>query len=318
MKSLVSIIIPTYNRADLIGETLDSIVSQSYQHWECILVDDGSEDRTMEVVAAFAKADSRISYHKRPAYLPKGANACRNYGLELSRGIYINFFDSDDLMHDDKLKLQVASLDHGLEDFNVCQTLVFEGVFVGKGVLRSQLLRTEDPFNDFISHKIKWLTQAPMLRRAVLEKYQICFNEELQQSQELDLFVRLLARTTAYSVIEQPLVFLRMHSDSISYGSFTLEKLTSSFRVRHQFLIDFEERINETSRKVVLKELIALYGDYLKNKEKFTNSSFCNFYKMIKNQLATKKQRLLLFLMKYSYKILHKGEWIKARLQAIL
>ena len=57
MNHLVSIIIPAYNRAHLIGETLDSIISQTYTNWECIVVDDGSTDKTLEVVAAFAKAD---------------------------------------------------------------------------------------------------------------------------------------------------------------------------------------------------------------------------------------------------------------------
>lgn len=316
MNHLVSIIIPAYNRAHLIGETLDSIISQTYTNWECIVVDDGSTDKTLEVVAAFAKADSRISYYKRPNNLLKGANACRNYGFDLSKGIYINFFDSDDLMHEDKLKLQVESLKKGSDDFNVCQTIVFEGDFNGNGILRSRLLKTEDPFNDFIAHKIKWLTQAPLLRREVIEKYEIRFNEELQQSQELDLFVRLLNCTTSYSVIDQPLVFLRKHADSISYGGYKIEKLVSSFKVRYQFLIDFEKKINAASRRVVLNELVGLYAEFLKHSEEGLSS--IDFYVKIKSQLYSNRQKLFLLLMKYSFKYFGKGELFKARLQAIL
>ena len=63
---LVSIIILTYNRAHLIGETLDSVLAQTYTHWECIVVDDGSTDATDEVLATYVEKDSRFQYHHRP------------------------------------------------------------------------------------------------------------------------------------------------------------------------------------------------------------------------------------------------------------
>ena len=79
MKPLVSIIIPTYNRAHLIAETLDSIIAQTYTNWECIVVDDGSTDPTDELMETYCKKDSRFQYYHRPKNRPKGANACRNY-----------------------------------------------------------------------------------------------------------------------------------------------------------------------------------------------------------------------------------------------
>ncbi|RXG13770.1 glycosyltransferase involved in cell wall biosynthesis [Leeuwenhoekiella aestuarii] len=104
---LVSIIIPTYNRAHLIGETLDSVLAQTYTHWECIVVDDGSTDGTDEVLAEYVAKDSRFQYHHRPKDRPKGANACRNYGFELSQGEYIQWLDSDDIIKENKLEAQV-------------------------------------------------------------------------------------------------------------------------------------------------------------------------------------------------------------------
>lgn len=95
---LVSIIIPTYNRAHLIGETLDSVLAQTYQNWECIVVDDGSTDGTDEVMAAYMAKDTRFQYHHRPKDRLPGGNAARNYGFEVSKGEYIQWFDSDDLM----------------------------------------------------------------------------------------------------------------------------------------------------------------------------------------------------------------------------
>src|SRR5690554_5799485 len=103
---LVSIIIPTFNRAHLIGETLDSVLAQTYHNWECIVVDDGSTDNTDEVMAEYIAKDARFQYHHRPAVKSKGANACRNYGFEKSKGAYIQWFDSDDLMHPEKIAIK--------------------------------------------------------------------------------------------------------------------------------------------------------------------------------------------------------------------
>src|SRR5690606_13724900 len=106
---LVSIIIPTYNRAHLISETLDSVLAQTYTHWECIVVDDGSNDMTDAVLKAYCQNDSRFSYYKRPLYIKKGPSACRNFGYEKSNGAFIQWFDSDDKMHPEKLQLKIEA-----------------------------------------------------------------------------------------------------------------------------------------------------------------------------------------------------------------
>ena len=107
---LVSIIIPTYNRAHLIGETLDSVLVQTYENWECIIVDDGSTDNTSKLLESYVQKDSRFQYHHRPSNRLKGANACRNYGFELSKGDYIQWLDSDDLLAENKISDQILLL----------------------------------------------------------------------------------------------------------------------------------------------------------------------------------------------------------------
>ncbi|WP_290476107.1 MULTISPECIES: glycosyltransferase family 2 protein [unclassified Leeuwenhoekiella] len=116
-KPLVSIIIPTYNRSHLINETLESVLAQTYKNWECIVVDDGSIDDTEEVVKNYIEKDSRFKFYNRPSNRPKGANTCRNYGFELSKGAYIQWLDSDDLISEKKLEAQVSLLE---ESVNCC------------------------------------------------------------------------------------------------------------------------------------------------------------------------------------------------------
>ncbi|TXE17118.1 glycosyltransferase family 2 protein [Psychroserpens burtonensis] len=81
---LVSIIIPTFNRADLIGETLDSVLTQTYANWECLVGDDGSTDGTEEVLQNYVLKDIGFQYFKRPDTHLAGGNGARNYGFQFS------------------------------------------------------------------------------------------------------------------------------------------------------------------------------------------------------------------------------------------
>lgn len=99
---LVSIIIPCYNRADIVRETIDSVLAQTYERFEIILVDDGSTDNTREVISAYA--DRRIRYFYQAN---AGLSAARNSGLNVAKGEFIAFLDSDDIWHEWKLSAQV-------------------------------------------------------------------------------------------------------------------------------------------------------------------------------------------------------------------
>ena len=126
MQPLVSIIIPTYNRAHLISETLDSVLAQTYPNWECIVVDDGSIDSSITVIQKYLELDSRFVYFSRPVNKKKGPSSCRNFGLEKANGEYIIFLDSDDLLADFCLKKRIefalANLDY---DFWIFKTELF-------------------------------------------------------------------------------------------------------------------------------------------------------------------------------------------------
>lgn len=101
---LISIIIPTYNRADLLPETLDSVLRQTYQNWECIIVDDGSTDNTIEIANKFVHKDKRIRFYERPCERKPGGNGARNFGFLKSSGEYVKWLDSDDLIAENLLK----------------------------------------------------------------------------------------------------------------------------------------------------------------------------------------------------------------------
>lgn len=102
---IVSIITPVYNGEKFIAETIRSVRNQTYQHWEMIVVDDGSSDNTRQIVLSFQKEDERIRYISND--VNKGSACSRNIALRNAKGRWIAFLDSDDIWHPEKLERQV-------------------------------------------------------------------------------------------------------------------------------------------------------------------------------------------------------------------
>lgn len=107
---LVSIIIPTYNRAQHIRETLDSVLNQTYISWECIIVDDRSSDDTLKIITSYCEKDTRFISIVKSLDFKQGASISRNIGLKMAKGVYVQFLDSDDILADNKLEEQLKLL----------------------------------------------------------------------------------------------------------------------------------------------------------------------------------------------------------------
>lgn len=149
----VSIIIPTYNRAHLIGETLDSVLAQTYQNWECIIVDDGSTDDSEFVINEFIKKDKRFRYFRRPIDIVKGASSCRNYGLQKAIGDFIVFLDSDDLLTVECLSGRITSITKNKNNYFWVFPMMIENGNFKKSV---QIPNCNDYLIEFLSCRIHW------------------------------------------------------------------------------------------------------------------------------------------------------------------
>lgn len=208
----ISIIIPVYNRAHLISETLDSIIRQSYENWECIVVDDGSTDNTLEVVKEYENKDFRIKGFKRPQSYIKGANSCRNFGFDKSRGDFIIWFDSDDLMHEDHLNFKIDAIAKNEADFIVAKTQNFKG---SKMLEPYQYAIPHYGFkaSDFILLKTHWYTYDVIVRREI--SAQISWNEHMKSWQDYNYFCKMLLITEKGAFLDEILTFRRLHENSI-------------------------------------------------------------------------------------------------------
>lgn len=220
---LVSIIIPTYNRAHLIGETLDSVLAQTYINWECIVVDDGSTDGTSELLKEYCNNDSRFQYHHRPTNRLSGGNAARNYGFDLSKGDYINWFDSDDLFEIKAIEKKIRAVkSNGNEfDYVLCG---FKTFGTDNNIeIKYNYFRISNITKIFVKDRIIFNTPSFLYSRKIVEG--ITFNENLTKLQDLDFVFRVLKNEKLIGInIPEILIKTRIHEQTITFIS-TKDKL---------------------------------------------------------------------------------------------
>lgn len=213
---VVSIIMATYNRAHLIGETLNSILKQSYSNWECLIIDDGSDDKTSEVIRNYLEKDQRLRYFERPVNYQKGLSGCRNFGLDLCAGEYIIFFDDDDIVHPRNLEICQKELRNTIYSFCRYKRETFTGKFHynfdQEGFYNRDLLNGTETVEDLLTNKLPFNSCAIMWRNECFANQR--FKENLQYAEEWELYSRILSEGFNGISISKTLFYGRKHPES--------------------------------------------------------------------------------------------------------
>lgn len=195
----VSVVTPTKNRVRLLRETIDSVRAQTFPDWEHLIVDDGSDDGTAEMVEALAAADPRIRYIRRVGE-KAGANVCRNIGIREARADLLVFLDSDDLLQAGCLQGRVQTMRRNSDlDFAVYRA----GLVVRRIGDAAGLWHRQDPADDLLRFSMlecPWDTTGPIWRRAFLARIG-GFDEALLSMQDLEMHVRAIAAGGKYLYI---------------------------------------------------------------------------------------------------------------------
>jgi glycosyltransferase involved in cell wall biosynthesis len=210
---LVSVIIPVFNAAQWIRESISSVIAQTYSHLEIIIVDDGSTDETAAVVAELT--DPRIHVVRQPQ---RGAAAARNAGLAIASGRFVQFLDADDLLSAQKIERQVAALDQESAD----SIASCEWIHLGDAGIRKPeqytCWRVRDPIEWLVRslrgggmmQPAAWLTPRVAIDRAG------SWNEKLTLHDDGDFFARVLAACDANIFVDDALVFYRDNPRGLS------------------------------------------------------------------------------------------------------
>ena len=216
----VIILLATCNRENLISETLDSIVSQTYKNWECIIVDDHSKDNTYEVVQQYCNSDPRFSYFIKTKDYQKGLAGTRNYGLDLAKernANFIQFFDDDDLMYPKKLELQIAPfIKTPTLNFTVCKfAKLVQNANSWEAKYPDTRLKFAHLGDAILTGDMKMNSLGPLWRSDFIQNFR--FDENLKFAEEWELYIRIgYQYPKNYEVVDSQLFQYRKHRDTLT------------------------------------------------------------------------------------------------------
>ena len=240
----VSVVIPTYNRAYVIEDALASVLYQSHQNLEIIVVDDGSTDNTLELIETLN--DDRVRYirHERN----KGCSAAYNTGIAAAKGEVIAFLDSDDLWHRHYLTRHVQFLStHPEVDVSFCDTEIWVGDKVILSLIRlmrsfPRLIGSNPPGREYVISRrdmhlclleeIPVKPTAAVVRREALARVGVPFEESWPSGTDWDLFLRL-SWVARFGYIDRPLAVQRRTADA-THQKFLVQDKQFLLQVLHR------------------------------------------------------------------------------------
>jgi glycosyltransferase involved in cell wall biosynthesis len=190
---LISIVIPTYNRAHVLTRAIDSIIAQTYSNWELLIVDDGSDDDTEELVAEYMNREPRIKFLERPGDRLRGGNACRNIGAEYAAGEYVAYLDSDDYWKETRLAGCVGFIEEERPDCFYSGITSYNYDYYEEA--KSRAIQTDESALDFlVSRGATALPSTYFLKKAILSH--VIWDETLLRHQDWDFFIRISKKYT--------------------------------------------------------------------------------------------------------------------------
>ncbi len=277
MNVTVSIITPSFNRADIIHETAESIFNQSYPHWEWVITDDGSTDSSWELLQQYAAKDQRVKILKRNR-VPKGACVCRNISVENCTGEYVLFLDTDDLLASFCLQQRVDTVQQYPEaDFVIFPMLLFKEQPDDLKLLWNIDSAQDDVERILLGDPVCQGTGS-LWKKSSFVKAGL-WSEQLMLWQDIELHLRSLLQGVNYikRLDLLPDVFLRVSDVSLSRtGYHSLPKFLSRLEV-----------LQRTAEQIRQRNQLQQYRKGLRHMftDLFINAANSNYYQQVKEML---------------------------------
>ena len=249
----VSVIIPTFNRADKVVRAISSVLAQTFSDYEIIVVDDGSGDPTALSLQQFGKKIKLITHSEN-----KGVSASRNTGIRTAKSNLIALLDSDDHWLPEKLKVQVEFFKEN-PDAVACQT---GEIWVRNNRRVNPRKKHIKPSGNIFESSLKLCLVSPsaiMLRRSLLDKVGL-FDEGFPVCEDYDLWLRISCRYPVYLINQNLIIKEGGHKDQLSSSLKGMDR----FRIKSMIKLLEEQSLNENQKRAVLKELkekCRIYGE---------------------------------------------------------
>lgn len=265
---LISVIIPAYNAAEFMGETLDSVFAQTYKNFEVIVVNDGSSD-TAELEQVLQRYPSRLIYIKQEN---QGAAVARNTGLRAANGEFVAFLDADDRWSPAFLEKQMNLLNSTSADLVFADAMLFgDSHLDGRTFMQLNPLMGEVTAENLLALKATVLTSTVLARKAVILDVGL-FDVALRRGQDFDLWLRLAKAGARFANTREVLAHHRIVEGGLSGGTISQLKRTLSVLDAVKARTDLTEaetsalqwNMNRTLRELALED----------GKEKLRNRDF--------------------------------------------
>lgn len=269
--SMVSVIIPAYNAEAFIQYTLDSVLAQTYQNFEVIVVDDGSIDRTPEIVKSFAQRDPRIHLLSQKNL---GVAAARNLAIQASKGVYVSPIDADDIWYPQKLEKQVRCIEAADESIGLVYSwsvyLNEAGEIIGRYIADQGYTFAEgNVFNVLLYFNFLDNASTALFRRSCIDRvggYNCNLRaQNAQGCEDWDIYLRI-AEHYSFRVVPEYLIGYRQYLGSMATNSPVMAKSYELMMMEvQQRNPDIPDRIRRWSRSTFYNYLIGksyVCGDY--------------------------------------------------------
>lgn len=268
---LVSIIVPCYNQAHFLPETLESVLAQTYPYWECIIINDGSTDHTGELAQRWLERDNRFRYlEKRNG----GLSSARNAGLKIAKGEYIQLLDADDLLETEKIRHQLDfwRAGHGLDadilvsgyryfyDNDPARKLFIYGPLNFLPEVAVDCRDQEDLVKLF-SRTNPMVVSAPLYRKSVFQEIG-SFDEGLGANEDWDFHFRCAVKGIVFQhcgYFPDAKTLIRIHVGSMSANRRNMIRNFRKFQQKHK-----EHPVFAVENDLVVKDICRLVLDVLK------------------------------------------------------
>lgn len=236
IKLMISVIVPCYEQAHYLDEVLQSVLEQTYQDWECIIVNDGSQDNTEEIAKEWVKKDFRFKYTYQEN---RGLSSARNKGLDLAKGDYIQFLDADDCLNGDKLSKSLSKIkNHSNQNIVVSYFKMFKENFDDE--LAPYCLLSQDllSYNEILygwDFKFNIPIHCGFFSISLFSDFR--FPESLKAKEDWVMWLTFFQKDTAVFFIDEILAYYRNHNKSMTKkNDFMLENTIKALEYLEQVI----------------------------------------------------------------------------------
>ena len=285
---LVSIIVPSYNVEKYVGACVDSVLKQEYQNWECILINDGSSDHTLEIIKSFETKDRRFQVFTQEN---AGLSATRNRGIEISNGDFLFFLDSDDILSSDAISTLVSSVDNNDIVTGITVTSKITGDIISK---ISPLYPPKEGDITFANNHFEVLTKAMesaltpvaqnrLYSKEFIDKNNLRFKNGILHEDELWFFETMLVAKNV-KFVNHETYFYRTDNENSITSKLSDRNLESYISVLEEVHEKYIKKRNVDIAKWYNVYLKKLFLDFaIREREKLSDEVISNLEKSLAN-----------------------------------